>query len=117
MSARRAGLWLTDSTALIVRPWRRHSWRKYRKYSSPLGEISLNTAMRVYPWRFNQPTTSAASPPTSPLPRRKQYSPARRSVPAQLMSGTSSSLASGATVMALSELYAPATPMQPSSTR
>src|SRR4051812_30032511 len=33
------------------------------------------------------------------------------------MSGTCSSLASGATVIALSELYAPATPMQPSSTR
>src|SRR6185436_19764001 len=33
------------------------------------------------------------------------------------ISGTCSSLASGATVIALSELYAPATPMQPSSTR
>ena len=33
------------------------------------------------------------------------------------MSGISSSFASGATVIALSELYAPATAMQPSSTR
>ena len=33
------------------------------------------------------------------------------------MSGTCSSFASGPTVIALSELYAPATPMQPSSTR
>ena len=37
----------TVSTAAIERPWRRHSWRKYRKYSSPFGEISLSTATRV----------------------------------------------------------------------
>ena len=34
------------------------------------------------------PTTSAASPPQSPLPSRKQYSPCSRSVPHQLISGT-----------------------------
>ncbi len=38
-------------------------------------------------------------------------------MPHQLTSGIRSSFASGPTVMALSELYAPATPIQPSSTR
>ena len=38
-------------------------------------------------------------------------------MPAQLISGIFISLASGATVMALSELYAPATPMHPWSTK
>ena len=41
-----SGLWLTVSTAAMLMPRRRHSWRKNRKYSSPFGEISLSTATR-----------------------------------------------------------------------
>ncbi len=104
MPARSGGCWPTVSTAAIDTPWRRHSWRKYRKYSSPFGDTSLRTATRKYPFRFSQLTTRAASPPQSPFPRRKQYSPWKRSVPHQLTSGTFRSLAYGPTTIALSEL-------------
>ena len=51
--ARSSGLWLTVSTAAMLTPRRRHSWRKNRKYSSPFGEISLSTATRLCPLRFS----------------------------------------------------------------
>ena len=35
-----------DSTAAIETPRRRHSWRKNRKYSSPIGDHGLTTATR-----------------------------------------------------------------------
>ena len=38
--------WLTVSTAAMATSRRRHSCRKNRKYSSPLGEISLSSATR-----------------------------------------------------------------------
>ena len=97
------------STAAIEIPWRRHSWRKNRKYSSEIGVHGARTAARPYPFRFSQLAMSVGSSPTSPFPTRKQYSPWKASVPHMLTSGTFRALTVSASAMAES-VYWPRRP-------
>ncbi len=90
-------------------PRRRASCRKNRKYSSPFGEISLRTATPLVAVAL-QPLHHERGVTTAVAVAEPEAVLALESLGAgPVIRGTSISLASGATVIALSELYAPAT--------